>query len=472
MIFKQLLGISLCLFIMMTTCYADSRALLVGIDEYQHINELIGSKQDVESMNRFIQSEWGYKPWQIRTLTDAEATDKGILTAFDNWLIKGSQPGDKVLFYYSGHGTFITDNARHKDEEDGYDEALCPVNTTRGKENLIRDDEINRRLQQLRGRQVMFIIDACHSGTMTKSAFSSPTVKQPIFNAWKPRQTTKSAFERDTAFVETQQGVVAYTAVAPHQVALVDTTIQPNAGVFTHRFIQGIQNKRADSNGDGKVSHQELLEYTRSHSKTFCKKMPHYFCYKGLTPQLEIKSGMSEEDIRIWAAINNRLPSTTPTFIDLPRFNEDLQIKILPNSPQLDQKLRVWIMSERNGYLLLFDANNTGSAKTLTRLVPSQYGKNVRIKAGKPRMIPDQLSGWEMVAKSPGKRILVALLVNNTYELSILENAFPDAFDKVMSKNAHVPKQLAQQLGQTLQRNNATKNVIWSIATLNYEIRH
>jgi hypothetical protein len=72
---------------------------LVGIDEYKYISPLIGSKQDVETMRQFIQTEWHYQPRQIRVLTDAQATRAGILAAFDDWLIGGSQPGDKVLFF-------------------------------------------------------------------------------------------------------------------------------------------------------------------------------------------------------------------------------------------------------------------------------------------------------------------------------------------------------------------------------------
>ncbi|MEK8021255.1 MAG: hypothetical protein VSS75_030650, partial [Candidatus Parabeggiatoa sp.] len=70
-------------------------------------------------------------------------------------------------------------------------------------------------------RQVTLIIDACHSGTMTKSVSfaSDPTVKTPIFRRPLPRQTTKSAFTRET-FVNTQRHVVAYSAVASEQLAL------------------------------------------------------------------------------------------------------------------------------------------------------------------------------------------------------------------------------------------------------------
>jgi len=480
--------------------HADNRALLVGIDEYQYINELIGSKQDVENMREFIESEWGYQPAQISTLTDAQATRSLILSEFDNWLIRDTRRGDKVLFYYSGHGTYVKDNWKG-DESDGYDEALCPVNTTSSRDNLILDDEIHERLKQLKGRQVTLIIDACHSGTMTKSfspAFD-PTVKMPIFTRFSPRQTTKSAFTRET-FIETQPHVVAYSAVAPEQVALVDTYVLPHAAVFTRRFIEGIQNKSADSNDDGKVSHQELLAYTHRESQAYCDRSP-YQCRQGLTPQLEIKSEQLDQDIQIWAAITDTMPPTvepieSPIMDAMPimdepiepRFNQDLQLEIqleiLPAFPQPGQPMQIQMNSKLNGYVLLFDGSLFGGAQTLRHLFYHRY--NQEIKADKPLTIPDPLSGYEMIAKSPGERFIVALFVNTPDDLTTLEKAVPKAFDKVISKQANtdsgnqktfqqalsaqsLSQQLSQQLNQQLLQKEIRQN--WSISTQAYDIR-
>lgn len=500
MTFKQTLTALFC-FMGVTTAYAEHRALLVGIDEYQYISRLIGSKQDVENMKQFIQSQWCYQPWQIRTLTDAQATRHNILKAFDEWLIGGSQPGDKVLFYYSGHGTFVKDDGYYQDEQDGRDEALCPVDAyqTKGgkKMNLIIDDEINWRLQRLRDRQVTIIVDACHSGTITKSAFRyHNTIKvpvfrgEPLFQERPSRHLTKNAFASQETFIENQANIVVYSAVNAEQEALVDISVTPPSGVFTRRFIEGVQENRADSNYDGKVSHRELLAYTRRESQIYCKTR--HECMQGLTPQLNIKSAMSDDDIRIWTSIVDAIP---PTHIPIePFFNEDLQVKVLPGYLQAGQRMRVQITSQRNGYLLLFDASATEGAKTLKRIFPNEfvsnpYRKSAYIKAGKSLTIPDSYSGFELIAKSAGKRLMIALLVNNTRDLSILEEALPEAFDKVKLKSTATRKNadsclvrkgiarivptsqaFSQQLSQTLQQTaNVTQNG-WSLATVTYEI--
>ncbi len=479
MTFKQVFCILFGFMGIITACYAENRALLVGIDNYQCIQSLVGSKQDVENMTQFIQSEWHYQPGQIRTLTDDDATRDGILRAFDEWLIGGSQVGDKVLFYYSGHGTYVQDNNGSPDESDGFDEALCPVNACQqnGKRiNLVRDDDINQRLKRLNGRQAMIIVDACHSGTITKSAFgrSDPTIKVPTI--WgKPPSSTKSGFERD-AFVESQGNVVAYSAVGARQVALVDISINPPRGVFTRRFIEGIRDKKADSNFDDKVSHRELLAYTRRESKAYCDTIPH--CQRGLTPQLEMKSSMSDEDIRIWAAIIDSIPQSAvqsgviiePQFIE-PQFG-DLHLNVLPSHRlQQGQRMQVKISSSQTGYLLLFDVDSAGKLK---RLYPNSYHsqKSVRIIGGKPRTIPEIYSGFDLlVPRIAGKQLLVALLVNNANELSTLQDSLPVAFSQVSSKNAQVALQpLKQQLGEVLRRKNVGNHISWAIATVNYDV--
>ncbi|WP_216095043.1 caspase family protein [Candidatus Marithrix sp. Canyon 246] len=59
--YSILLGIST----IINTCNAENRALLVGIDKYQYINPLIGSKNDADAMAKFIQSEWGLQKLPI-----------------------------------------------------------------------------------------------------------------------------------------------------------------------------------------------------------------------------------------------------------------------------------------------------------------------------------------------------------------------------------------------------------------------
>lgn len=81
------------------------------------------------------------------------------------WLVHGCQPGDSLVFHFSGHGSQKVDKDGN-DERDGFDETLCPVDyETNG---MILDDEINEALvRPIPPRAKLHaIIDACHSGTV------------------------------------------------------------------------------------------------------------------------------------------------------------------------------------------------------------------------------------------------------------------------------------------------------------------
>jgi nitrogenase subunit NifH len=86
----------------------------------------------------------------------------------------------------------------------------------------------------------------------------------------------------------------------------------------------------------------------------------------------------------------------------------------------------------------------------------------------KPRIIPHMYSGFRLYAnQTSGKRLLVALLVNNPDQLSVLESALPSAFKEAIQKYAY---QLDQKLIQVLQQKNVVSNAEYSIATVNYEV--
>ena len=80
------------------------------------------------------------------------------------WLVEGCEPGDSLVFYFSGHGLRQPDF--NDDELDGFDETICPVDFR--EKGMILDNDINndivRPLKQ--GVTLHAIIDACHSGTV------------------------------------------------------------------------------------------------------------------------------------------------------------------------------------------------------------------------------------------------------------------------------------------------------------------
>ena len=78
--------------------------------------------------------------------------------------MEGSESGDSLVFYFSGHGLWQPDF--NNDEIDGFDETICPVDFMQ--EGMILDNEINSTIvwPLKQGVTLHAIVDACHIGTI------------------------------------------------------------------------------------------------------------------------------------------------------------------------------------------------------------------------------------------------------------------------------------------------------------------
>lgn len=155
------------------------RALLVGISDYGNAMEdpnkwaNISGANDIKLLSPLF-SEHGYT---VTSLVDAQATHAGITKTLEK-LAKDSKKGDRVYIHFSMHGQPFED--LNGDEEDGWDEALIPVDAEmlyaegvyEGKNHLL-DDELESYFNEIRNKlgsegQLIVILDACHSGTASR----------------------------------------------------------------------------------------------------------------------------------------------------------------------------------------------------------------------------------------------------------------------------------------------------------------
>jgi hypothetical protein len=153
-----------------TSPHVKGRALLVGITQYAQpeVRRAPGAEEDALATKEFIKAQYGFDEAEIHVLLNQQATRDNIINEFQQWLIEGTAPGDRVFFLYSGHGSRLRDD--NGDEPDGYDETLAPYDATLTGENQIRDDEINQWIEQLSGRIAVLVFDSCHSGTISRGA--------------------------------------------------------------------------------------------------------------------------------------------------------------------------------------------------------------------------------------------------------------------------------------------------------------
>lgn len=142
------------------------KAVLVGINRYQIPGaDLRGCVNDVNNVAEALATHCGFSADDIKKVTDLDATTERMRAEMQE-LLGGAEPGDVLLFHYSGHGSNVPDS--NGDEADFRDEILCP--TDLDWYDPLVDDWIREVFDSLPDDvNLTVLFDCCHSGTATRA---------------------------------------------------------------------------------------------------------------------------------------------------------------------------------------------------------------------------------------------------------------------------------------------------------------
>jgi hypothetical protein len=152
-------------------------ALLVGVNQYtSSLSSLKGCLMDVDLYRELLVYRYGFQPQDILTLTDDTAqkpTRNNLLQAFEEHLIKQAQPGDSVVFAYSGHGSRILDpdplpGSRNLNGTMVPADARLSTETNDAEVQDIMGRTLFLLMYALQTENVTVILDSCHSGGGTR----------------------------------------------------------------------------------------------------------------------------------------------------------------------------------------------------------------------------------------------------------------------------------------------------------------
>jgi len=164
------------------------KALLVGVNEYREANDLYGCVNDVLDVHFSLRSLFNFQTKDIRVLTDTRATKRGILHRLE-WLVDGAEPGDTLIFHFSGHGSQIRNRNGDDELEDGLDELICPYDMNWDEGTYILDDELNQIFAPVpEGVLLEVFLDCCHSGSGLREMGLTPphnsNTENPTFDRY------------------------------------------------------------------------------------------------------------------------------------------------------------------------------------------------------------------------------------------------------------------------------------------------
>jgi metacaspase-1 len=479
----RLIAIALAVFAVSSAAEAYDRALVVGINHYPGIprdgvkngSDLAGAVTDAERFAGMLTTTLGYQAEDVKLLTDAQATREGILDAFQLWLIDGTQPGDRVMFYFAGHGTqeWVPDGSggRHATS------SIVPADARLTAENqisgLIFGTDIGALIKRLSGRDVTIVADSCHSGSISRDPRASakyanarirtltPTVPlnldpRDVTDEVIRESKTESRFFDPRALGDEGAHVAVWSAVTLAQVAMETT----DGGVFTNALLAGLRDRKAAAAADAPISVSALLNYARQVSAEFCAGI-RSDCPDGLTPELlasdsyraRILVPVDVAQPAVTVTLDNPLPpppdapATAPP-IPPPSGQElvafagdllghgndfDISAEILPGPYlTLGDKVKFRILSQEAGELVVLD---TGPDGELRRIFPNGYtdaqGRRTAVRARATLTIPDQSYPFDFTATDAGKGTLIVLVAEPGTDLdALLDGA---AFDPVVA---------------------------------------
>ena len=145
------------------------KALVLGLNYLSDSSSSLGGCiTDAKNLKQLLVDHLGYSENDVLMCTDetsVKPTKSVILRLLREMCLWTHRQNVEQLFIsYSGHGTQVADES-HDEVDGGQDSCLVPLDfRTNG---LITDDELGTLIRQVHPRtDVIFLIDACHSGTM------------------------------------------------------------------------------------------------------------------------------------------------------------------------------------------------------------------------------------------------------------------------------------------------------------------
>lgn len=383
-----------------TTGRAEQRALLVGVGQYVTPGiDLPGIDLDLERMRETLQ-RMGFEDRQIRTLTDSEATSAKVVASFESWLRQGVQPNDRVVFYFSGHGSNIPDV--DGDETDKVDEVLVTHDMRRARVNgrvsltgVVTDDKLATLISANPSRNIWIIVDSCHSGTVTRSfklksrSLGTDEVYKKSFTYDGMPEEGSSAFARDVPRAA-QSNFVSLTAAADGEQAIGTT----RGGVFTIGLTEAITRLVAQRKA---ITVNELRDEAAAYIKAKVDKDQVH------TPQISGNASLAEGKLQIVPAMAAASAAAGPG----------------PNHRRLTelvaaQPRRLTLTSTRSRYAVdeavsltvelpgpgFLNVVSVDAQDTATVLFPNRHQEANAVAAGK-FTLPTAQMGFELLASEP-----------------------------------------------------------------------
>lgn len=208
-------------------------ALLIGINDYQGSTESnVGSKQDAQALYNYLR-KLGWRSDHMILITDLNATASHIIDSI-RWLASKTNSGSTVIFHYAGHENW----RRSSSESDGRDIGIWAADN-----RMIYEKTVGAELGRVNA-----------------------------YRMWIDFATCRAAGFDEPGMVKT--GRVLTFSSPKSELSFEDPDLHHSVfGWFV--IVQGMANKSADANHDGKVTVEEAFAYAKKRVTSYTNGRQH-----------------------------------------------------------------------------------------------------------------------------------------------------------------------------------------------------
>lgn len=241
---------------LLKTHYSNSRALIIGINQYKNVSPLSYAVSDAEEVRDVLINELNFPQENITYLVDGEATKECILRAFMRFTAVDVDLDERIFVFFAGHGHTRTGVRGEVGYLVPYDADIKDFTT------FIRWDELTRNAELIRAKHMLFIMDACYGGlALTRNLHPG-----------------SARFLKDMMLRYSRQ---VLTAGKADEVVSDSGGPLPNHSVFTGHLIEGLRGSAATENGVLTASGLMAYVYGKVANDKNSNQTPHYGYFDG-----------------------------------------------------------------------------------------------------------------------------------------------------------------------------------------------
>jgi hypothetical protein len=242
-------------------------ALVVGIEKYRDLPAPTGARTDATRFAEVLRKTFGVPDQNLRVALDDRASKTDIERHLA-WLKTNVPAGGRVYFFFSGHGA--PDAAQGTAYLVPYDSDAQAITQTG-----MPMSDVLKALGESKAKDVVAFVDTCFSGAGGRSVL--PKGARPLVRVLDPVAPSRVSVLASSSGSE-----------------ISGPSADGSQGVFTKHLLDGIGSGRADTDGDGQITLEELSTWITPRVKRDAQQQQ-----RMQTPRLSVPVGTSAKDIAV-----------------------------------------------------------------------------------------------------------------------------------------------------------------------------